>query len=610
MRGRQGGGYGGGVQDREMKQPWCLVASERKVCTRTLIRYYAKRWGIETSFRDIKDMRFGIGMSAIRVSSPHHRDRILLLSAFASADGEVGTDAHGAASLSGSILYNLELEVREYMRSLMGPALSGSFWISTQWFLNKFVTAGAMLLIAFFLSPEDYGVAATAFAVVAFIWILQPEVMGDVLLAYPRHLQLLAPTARRLAIGIAAISASATLIAIPVVLLIYDTYPPVWLGSLLAVLAIRPFCTAFSVAPLSNLRQKLEFRRIAVIDGSLQLAATFVSVGSAAFGGRAASLVVPQVLNEAGRAIYYTYYTRMGSIHNHRRFRRKLARFIMRSYLKSAGAQYIHNVLISAEIVILGYVSGGYQAGLFGFAFMLAGQANAVIAGRIGMVLQSILGELQQQPARQIEGFLRAQQVLGAVCVPIALLQAVLAEPIFYVLFAAKWQPAVPVFQALSLLQAVYFATGPSMACLKSQRRFHTLLIWQGAQVLLSLPAFWFAAEQGGAVGVALASVMIWSISIPTSIWLCAGADGKDRLLRSIGVFFRPWIVGAPVFVPGYIVIQWLHDHGMLGNVVAIAIIAPLLLFAALFISWLTDRDIRAIADRMWQMGRHRIGRG
>ena len=51
------------------------------VGTRTLIRYYGKRWGIETSFRDIKDMRFGMGLSARRVSSPQRRDRMLLLSA-------------------------------------------------------------------------------------------------------------------------------------------------------------------------------------------------------------------------------------------------------------------------------------------------------------------------------------------------------------------------------------------------------------------------------------------------------------------------------------------------------------------------------------------------
>ena len=45
------------VQDPKMDEPWCLVASEAKVPTRVLIRYYGKRWGIEAGFRDIKDMR-------------------------------------------------------------------------------------------------------------------------------------------------------------------------------------------------------------------------------------------------------------------------------------------------------------------------------------------------------------------------------------------------------------------------------------------------------------------------------------------------------------------------------------------------------------------------
>ena len=73
------------VQDRGMKEPWCLVSSERTVGARTLIRYYAKRWGIETSFRDIKDLRFGMGMSSMRISRPQRRDRMLLLSALAIA---------------------------------------------------------------------------------------------------------------------------------------------------------------------------------------------------------------------------------------------------------------------------------------------------------------------------------------------------------------------------------------------------------------------------------------------------------------------------------------------------------------------------------------------
>ena len=73
------------VHAKAMKESWCVVASEDKIATRTLIRYYAKRWGIETSFRDIKDMRFGMGMSAMRIRHTARRDRLLLLSALSIA---------------------------------------------------------------------------------------------------------------------------------------------------------------------------------------------------------------------------------------------------------------------------------------------------------------------------------------------------------------------------------------------------------------------------------------------------------------------------------------------------------------------------------------------
>lgn len=71
------------TQGKEMKEPWCLAASDSEVSARTLVNHYARRWGCEASFRDTKDLRFGMGMSAIRVKSPQRRDRLFLLNAFA-----------------------------------------------------------------------------------------------------------------------------------------------------------------------------------------------------------------------------------------------------------------------------------------------------------------------------------------------------------------------------------------------------------------------------------------------------------------------------------------------------------------------------------------------
>ncbi len=71
------------VHARDMKEPWCLAASDGTASARVIMNYYAKRWTIEPNFRDTKDLRFGMGMSALRIADPQRRDRLFLLNAFA-----------------------------------------------------------------------------------------------------------------------------------------------------------------------------------------------------------------------------------------------------------------------------------------------------------------------------------------------------------------------------------------------------------------------------------------------------------------------------------------------------------------------------------------------
>jgi hypothetical protein len=71
------------VQDKAMKQAWCLATSGTDQTAKALISLYGKRWSIECGFRDTKDLRFGMGMASIHLSTPARRDRLWLLSAFA-----------------------------------------------------------------------------------------------------------------------------------------------------------------------------------------------------------------------------------------------------------------------------------------------------------------------------------------------------------------------------------------------------------------------------------------------------------------------------------------------------------------------------------------------
>ena len=113
------------VHAKDMKQPWCLAASVTNETARELINLYGKRWGIEGAFRDTKDLRFGMGMGAVHVSTPDRRDRLWLVNAFAvvlltllGAAGEaLGYDRHLKSNTStrrthslfrqGSMLYEL-----------------------------------------------------------------------------------------------------------------------------------------------------------------------------------------------------------------------------------------------------------------------------------------------------------------------------------------------------------------------------------------------------------------------------------------------------------------------------------------------------------------------
>jgi hypothetical protein len=71
------------VDAKGMKEAWHLAASDGAKSATAIIDLYAKRWTIEPSFRDTKDLRFGMGMAKLRIADPMRRDRLLFLNALA-----------------------------------------------------------------------------------------------------------------------------------------------------------------------------------------------------------------------------------------------------------------------------------------------------------------------------------------------------------------------------------------------------------------------------------------------------------------------------------------------------------------------------------------------
>ena len=73
------------VKAPRMKEAWCLATSLGDEAAARVVALYGRRFTIEESFRDAKDLHFGLGLSATHIGSPKRRDRLLLIGALAMA---------------------------------------------------------------------------------------------------------------------------------------------------------------------------------------------------------------------------------------------------------------------------------------------------------------------------------------------------------------------------------------------------------------------------------------------------------------------------------------------------------------------------------------------
>jgi hypothetical protein len=71
------------VHDKGMKDAWFLASSRSDLTGAELKRIYGRRFSCEETFRDIKDMRYGMGMDWKEVRRTDRRDRLMLLAVLA-----------------------------------------------------------------------------------------------------------------------------------------------------------------------------------------------------------------------------------------------------------------------------------------------------------------------------------------------------------------------------------------------------------------------------------------------------------------------------------------------------------------------------------------------
>src|SRR5439155_25529091 len=114
--------------------------------------------------------------------------------------------------------------------------------------------------------------------------------------------------------------------------------------------------------------------------------------------------------------------------------------------------------------------------GYYYFALSLADQASRALVVNLSGALFPALSTLSHDAQRQTQAFLRAATTLSLVLVPVSILQAALAGPVFRVFFPERLAPAIPLFAIISIAMVGRQVVPPYESVMLAQHRQRTVM--------------------------------------------------------------------------------------------------------------------------------------
>ena len=356
--------------------------------------------------------------------------------------------------------------------SLGTQATLGAFWTILFSALNKLVTFGGQIALAWFLLPEDMGLAGMALSVASIVSIVSGTNLTILLIQRKEAFEENASEIFWLSL---AMNLAAALFLVTVSPLAGHLFEEPRVVPVILILAGSLPLLALPTVYTAQIYRDLRFRALAQVQFGEGLIRNMASVGLAALGFGAYSLVLPQPagsLYTAVRCHALAGRISIGRPHP-RRWPALLMPVMWMMFLALATALQTNGVLF-----VIGMRCNPAVVGFYSWGFALSSQAIFLLGVNLQRVFFPVFSELNHDSERQSQAFCKACKILIVTIVPICALQIVLARPVIELLFQDRWLPAVPVVQWLSMGMMTQPLTilGTALLLARGQYRLVTLL--------------------------------------------------------------------------------------------------------------------------------------
>jgi O-antigen/teichoic acid export membrane protein len=428
-------------------------------------------------------------------------------------------------------------------------ALRGMIWQVGNAIGAKFVTVIQQLIIAkYFLNDKDFGLLAVSQVVISIASLGQCLGVAENLVRRHRKFDRWVDAAFWLNLGAGLLGMLLVLALIPFWKTLFLAGAQLFGGrvneapaieGVLAVWALWLPLDAMVVVFQARLRANMQFRAVATL-GFIQVTGIAVLGLFFAWLGLGVYSVVIPIPVMWGVVLIGSWVLSKQRIRARLDWRR--SRMILGDSPYFMAAAVLVTLSGQGDYIVTSMFFAPGIVGAYYYAYRMSTQTVQLVGGQVQAVMLSSFSRIEGDLERQAIAYERTCATLLLVGMPLSFLQAVVAEPVFHLVFADKWDAALPLFCLLSIGLAFMMPMPSATGLMLARGRYRQYLRWQAIVAVTFLSFVLAGALTGNVHNVAIAVCINFIIMGPVVTLVPTHQGGAVAFLGQI--FGFPLLAG------------------------------------------------------------------
>ena len=377
----------------------------------------------------------------------------------------------------------------------------GIAWTAGVRWIAQILSWSSTLIVARLLSPDDYGLVGMASVFLGLVQMVTDFGLGSAVITLNditdeqrSQLNTCAVLFGFAAFGITALLAPA----------IAHFFATPQLTTVVIVLAAGFILAGFRTVPDAMLQKRLQFRTLALIEGSQTIVMAGVLISAAALGFGYWTLIMGNLLGALFTTTFAMALQPQSLVRPNPRSVSKALTF-GGNILISQLSWYVYS---NADFAVVGRMIGQRALGYYSMAWSLASMPTGKVSAVILRVSSAYFAAVQDNRDALKRYLLRLTEGVALVTFPLCASLAVLGHDIVLVVLGEKWLPAVLPLQLIAAYACIRSITPllPQVLVVTKEERFAARI---GIFAAIVLPIGFVVGSRYGLAGVAMAWIIV-----------------------------------------------------------------------------------------------------